>query len=208
MARRAVPPRPGALTELPPLKILSQIALLQTIWYSAATALILFTVLVAGKSFSIDLVLSWRSLRGDTTVGWMLGLVWLLNSLFGVISILFFVARSKLVPDFALTLHFIHLVVTSLYSHSIPTNWLWWVLQVASAGMMTSLGIWSCQWRELRPIHFGGSSTAQVTENTTTEASEGGDEEQGHGRGRGRGRGRDGAGEYEMVSIKPEAEAG
>ncbi|TVY44131.1 Protein SYS1 [Lachnellula occidentalis] len=208
MARRRRPPRPGALTELPPLKILSQIVILQTIWYAAATALILFTVLVAGKSFSIDLVLSWRSLRGDTTVGWMLGLVWLLNSLFGVISILFFIARSKLVPDFALTLHFIHLVVTSLYSHSIPTNWLWWVLQVASASMMTSLGIWSCQWRELRPIHFGGSSTAQVTENATTEAGEAGDEEQGHGRGRGRGRGRDGAGEYEMVNIKPEAETG
>jgi len=73
---------------------------------------------------------------------------------------------------------------------------------------MTSLGVWSCQWRELRPINFGGSSTAQATENTTTEASEGGDEEQGYGRGRGRGRGRDGAGEYEMVSIKPEAETG
>ena len=87
MARRRRPPRPGALTELPPLKILSQIVILQTIWYGVATALILFTALVAGKSFSFDLVLSWRSLRGDTTVGWMLGLVWLLNSLFGYASL-------------------------------------------------------------------------------------------------------------------------
>jgi hypothetical protein len=83
MARRRRPPRPGALTELPPLKILMQIVLLQIIWYIAATALILFTALVAGKHFSFDLVLSWRSLRGDTTVGWMLGLVWLLNSFIG-----------------------------------------------------------------------------------------------------------------------------
>lgn len=83
MARRRRPPRPGALTELPPLKILSQIVILQTIWYSVATGLILFTALVAGKRFSMDLVLSWRSLRGDTTVGWMLGLVWMMNSLFG-----------------------------------------------------------------------------------------------------------------------------
>jgi hypothetical protein len=86
MVRRRRPPRPGALTELPPLKILTQIVLLQTIWYGVATALILFTALVAGKHFSIDLVLSWRSLRGDTTVGWMLGLVWLLNSLIGYVS--------------------------------------------------------------------------------------------------------------------------
>lgn len=85
MARRRRPPRPGALTELPPLKILTQIALLQVIWYAAATALILFTALVAGKTFNLDLVLSWRSLRGDTTVGWMLGLVWLLNSIIGFV---------------------------------------------------------------------------------------------------------------------------
>jgi len=207
MARRRRPPRPGALTELPPLKILSQIVLLQIIWYIAATALILFTALVAGKHFSLDLVLSWRSLRGDTTVGWMLGLVWLLNSLIGVISILLLISRSKLVPDFALTLHFIHLVVVSLYSKSIPQNMLWWALQVASAAMMTSLGVWTCQYRELRPINFGGAPQSTTGESSMAASTNEGDEEQGYGRGRGRGRGRDGAGEYEMVGIKGEGEA-
>jgi hypothetical protein len=238
MPRRRRPPRPGALTELPPLKILTQIVLLQTIWYAVATALILFTALVAGKHFSFDLVLSWRSLRGDTTVGWMLGLVWLLNSFIGfvpfscislqqdkwkelqrrlicgsVISLLLLISRSKLVPDFALTLHFIHLIITSLYSHSIPQNWLWWALQIASAGMMTSLGVWCCQYRELRPINFGGSSTAQNNgvggsgESAEVGLSEVGDEEQGYGRGRGRGRGKDGAGEYEMVGMKADGSA-
>jgi hypothetical protein len=86
MARRRRPPRPGALTELPPLKILSQIVLLQVVWYTVGTLLILFTALVAGKKFNFDLVLSWRILRGDTTVGWMLGLVWLLNSVVGFVS--------------------------------------------------------------------------------------------------------------------------
>jgi hypothetical protein len=128
-----------------------------------------------------------------------------------VIAILLLISRSKLVPDFALTLHFIHLLITSLYSRSIPRNWLWWVLQIASAGMMTSLGVWSCQYRELRPINFGGSAapaTASTSENVmAASASEGGDEEQGYGRGRGRGRGRDGAGEYEMVGMKGEGEA-
>ncbi|PSS08943.1 hypothetical protein M430DRAFT_127710 [Amorphotheca resinae ATCC 22711] len=202
MARRRRPPRPGALTELPPLKILSQIILLQTIWYTVGTGLILFTALVAGSHFDMDLVLSWRSVRGDTTVGWMLGFVWLLNSFLGVIAILFFISRSKLVPDFALTLHFIHFIITSLYSHSIPRNWLWWGLQIASAGMMTSLGVWSCQWRELRPIAFGGSSNTQASGETVPPSD--GDEEQGSGRGRGRGRGRDGAGEYEMVGMNGE----
>lgn len=211
MARRRRPPRPGALTELPPLKILTQIVILQAIWYAAATALILFTALVAGKHFSFDLVLSWRSLRGDTTVGWMLGLVWLLNSLIGVISILFLISRSKLVPDFALTIHFIHLLTVSLYTGSIPTNLLWWLLQICSSALMISLGVWSCQYRELRPINFGGSSSTAAAGSSATNATGSneaevthGDEEQGYGRGRGRGRGRDGAGEYEMVGLKGE----
>lgn len=131
----------------------------------------------------------------------------LTNIIDRVIALLFFISRSKLVPDFALTLHFIHLIVTSLYSRSIPRNWLWWILQIASATMMTSLGIWSCQWRELRPISFGGSSNGQSNSNGATAGpSERGDEEQGFGRGRGRGRGGDGAGEYEMVGMKGESE--
>lgn len=81
MARRRRPPRPGALADLSPKRILSQIILLQIAYYACAAVLIVFTAIVAGKEVSIDLLFSWRSLRGDTTVGWTLGLVWLLNSL-------------------------------------------------------------------------------------------------------------------------------
>ena len=83
MARRRRPPRPGALTELPPLKIASQIFILQTIYYVCGTALILFAALVAGRPFSAELVLGWKSLRGDTTVGWMLGICWMGDSFIG-----------------------------------------------------------------------------------------------------------------------------
>jgi hypothetical protein len=81
MPRRRRPPRAGALSDLPPLRILRQIILLQSAYYLCATVLILFTTLVAGKNFNIDLILSWRSLRGDTTVGWTLGLCWMLSFL-------------------------------------------------------------------------------------------------------------------------------
>ena len=76
---------------------------------------------------------------------------------FSVIGILLLVSRSKLVPDFALTLHFLHLLVTSFYTRSLPTNVLWWSLQACSSGIMISLGMWACQWRELRPMSFGGN---------------------------------------------------
>ena len=74
-------PRPSARTDLPPLGIVRKIFLLQVGYYAAATALILFTTLVYGTAFSFDLVLNWDVLRGDTTIGWILGLVWMLNSL-------------------------------------------------------------------------------------------------------------------------------
>ena len=80
MQRRRRLPRAGALSDLPPLKIVKKIVLLQIAYYVCATTLILFTALVVGTSFSLDLILSWRALRGDTTIGWTLGFVWMLNS--------------------------------------------------------------------------------------------------------------------------------
>lgn len=202
MPRRRRPPRPGALADLAPLRIFTQIVILQVAYYGCAAVLILFTALVSGKEISLDLLLSWRSLRGDTTVGWTLGLVWMLNALICVVLLLLLIARSKLVPDFALTIHFLHLIVTSLYSHSLPIYWFWWVLQACSATLMTFLGMWACQWRELRPINFGGGGGPSRSARQGDGAAEAqGDEGAGYGRGRGRGRGRDGAGEYEMVEM-------
>lgn len=79
---------------------------------------------------------------------------------------------------------------------------------VSSAATVT-LGVYGCRWRELRPISFGGTARSThdqgaATENGHADGGEDVDEEMGFGRGRGRGRGRDGAGEYEMVDIKPD----
>lgn len=81
MPRRRRPPRPGALADLSPLRILTQIVVLQVSYYAAAAILILFTALVAGQKPSLDLLLDWHNLRGDVTTGWTLGLCWLLDGL-------------------------------------------------------------------------------------------------------------------------------
>jgi protein SYS1 len=67
------------LTELPPLKILSQIAALQGLYYLAALILMLFSALVAGTGFSLDLVFGWEAVRGDTTQGWLMAFLWILD---------------------------------------------------------------------------------------------------------------------------------
>lgn len=128
------------------------------------------------------------------------------------------VIRSKLVLDFGLTTHFIHLVVVSLYTGQMPRNVFWWVTMTVSSAAGVALGVWGCQYRELRPVFFGsggiggGANTGANNNNNNANGSaagggEGssqaadGDEEQGFSRGRGRGRGRDGAGEYEMMKM-------
>lgn len=190
MARRRRPPRPGALADLSPSRILKQIALLQFFYYGVAIVLIVFTTFVAGRHPDTKAILDWRELRGDVTTGWTLALCWLLGSLITVIPILLLIARSKLVPDFALTIHFIHLIVTSLYAHRIPNTLYWWLVQAASAALMVSLGMWACQWRELQPMAFGGKGKARAQ-----------DEGEGHEMGNLRGAGRDGAGSYEPVNA-------
>ena len=79
MPRRRKPPRAGALTELQPLKIATQIAILQGLYYVVAATLMLFTALVAGVPFSLTMVLGWEGVRGDTTQGWLLSFVWLID---------------------------------------------------------------------------------------------------------------------------------
>ncbi|KAK3305849.1 integral membrane protein S linking to the trans Golgi network-domain-containing protein [Chaetomium strumarium] len=208
MARRRRPPRAGAISELPPLKILSQIAALQGLYYAGALALMLFTALVAGIKFNLDLVFGWDAVRGDTTQGWMLGFIWVLDGgLLMAVAIVILIGRSKLVLDFALSLHAIHLVIVTLYSGQLPRHTAWWISMAAASAVSVALATWGCRYRELRPISFGGGGAASATggnggEHGNHDGGEGGDdEEQGFSRGRGRGRGRDGAGEYEMVNM-------
>jgi len=96
MARRRRPPRSGAISELPPLKILSQIAALQAVYYAAALALTLFASLVAGTAFSLDLVFSWQAVRGDTTQGWVWAFLWVLDG--GLFTYVSFPTRSPPFP--------------------------------------------------------------------------------------------------------------
>lgn len=102
-----------------------------------------------------------------------------------VIFLLLFIARSKLVPDFAITIHAINLIVTSFYTGLVPRELFWWGLQVASTGLMTSLGIWACRWRELKPIQFGGKAKTRTAPDASSST----------------------AGDYEMVGMEPKDDA-
>ncbi|KAH0835311.1 hypothetical protein AYO21_01533 [Fonsecaea monophora] len=201
--RRRKPPRAGALTELPPLKIVRSILLLQLSYYTTAFVLILFTTLVLGQRFSLNLIFDWNSVRGDTTVGWTVGFLWVVDGFITVIPILLLISRSKLVPDFALTIHFIHLLITSFYTGAIPTNLLWWGLEASSALLMIVLGVWACRYREMQPISFGAPAHKKATGQNAANGSAEGAVVDEHIRGSpGRGLRTDAGPSYEMVTVR------
>lgn len=73
---------------------------------------------------------------------------------------------------------------------------------------MTALGMWACQWRELKPLSFGAGGSSKGKERATDGPSNGQlpevEDGEGYVMGGGRGgRGRDGAGAYEMVGLAP-----
>jgi hypothetical protein len=61
---------------------------------------------------------------------------------------------------------------------------------------MIFLGVWACQWRELKPIAFGGKSkqSASTADPSAVEEGVGFTREE-------RGAGSDGAGAYEMANL-------
>ncbi|KKA26978.1 hypothetical protein TD95_000547 [Thielaviopsis punctulata] len=199
MARRRRTRRPGALTELPPLRIFSQIVALQALYYAVSLVLTVFSSLVAGTPWTLDLMLGWSAVRGDVTQGWLLALLMVLDG--GVVigsAIVVLIGRSKLVPDFALTTQAIHLALVYLHTGSLPRNTMWWFAVTASAGIATFLGILGSRSRELQPISFGGRSK---NGNPPPDHHDDVEDAAGFERGSARGKGQDGAGEYEMVAM-------
>lgn len=157
---------------LSPSLLLRQIVLLQLFYYASLLLLIFFSAEVFGAPFSLSLLFSWRTIRGDTAFGWTICLLTLVGgALAGSIALMVFVGRSKLVLDFVLTLHFLHAVIVIFlwppedpnkqdgsYAGTWPRNRLWWILQLGSCVSMLLGGMAGCRWRELKPIGFGESA--------------------------------------------------
>ncbi|VDN05699.1 unnamed protein product [Thelazia callipaeda] len=72
------------------------------------------------------------------------------------------VGRSKQCLDFACTLHFWHFTAVVLYHKSIPTQILWWILQLLSTALCTLLGEYLCLEAESKDIPLLNDSGYEI----------------------------------------------
>lgn len=157
---------------LAPRRLFVQIVELQAVYYALGLIMISFTLVVMGLPWHARYIFSWEEIRPDTTLGWTLAMLWLMDTFLAVLALAVIVGRSKLALDFALTLHGINLVVAWVSSGRFPRSWLWWVLQVVSSVLMIYLGIWTTQWRELRRTFFEDYELADIDRSQRGESTE------------------------------------
>lgn len=78
------------------------------------------------------------------------------------------IRRPRLILDFALTLVFNHLVLTTYYSASIPTSIFFWLVMIAGSAMMIIVAEQLCVKREmaegLQVAPLPGSADAEAEE--------------------------------------------
>ncbi|KAJ7230527.1 integral membrane protein S linking to the trans Golgi network-domain-containing protein [Mycena pura] len=87
--------------------------------------------------------------RTDPMRGWVIALCWLVACSADIYYLYTLIRRPRLILDFALTLVFNHLVLTTYYSASIPTSLFFWLVMVAGAAMMIIVAEQLCVKREM-----------------------------------------------------------
>lgn len=110
-----------------PTLILSQIALIFSLHY---LILILFTILfdkIFGINLHINQIFSSESVDFQNNYGYSFLCSNFFASLFMILVYILVIDKANKILDYVLTNFFVHLILTTLYSH-FPTHFLWWIL--------------------------------------------------------------------------------
>jgi len=88
--------------------------------------------------------------RTDPWRGWAIAFGWMCASLVDIFALYHLIRRPRLILDFAFTLVFNHLVLTTYYSASIPTSFFFWIIMIAGAVTTVVVTEQMCVAREMR----------------------------------------------------------
>ncbi|KAK2505881.1 hypothetical protein MC885_003935 [Smutsia gigantea] len=131
-----------------PLLILSQIVLMQTVYYGS---LGLWLALVDG------LILGFSTPPGRLSM-----MSFILNALTCALGLLYFIRRGKQCLDFTVTVHFFHLLGCWFYSSRFPSALTWWLVQAVCIALMAVIGEYLCMRTELKEIPLNSAPKSNV----------------------------------------------
>ncbi|KHJ78588.1 hypothetical protein OESDEN_21789, partial [Oesophagostomum dentatum] len=119
-----------------PLELVSQMICMQTVFYTAESAsLIVYSM--TGFTPTLAHIFAAVALREMVVIQFI-------ASVACGVALRYVVQRAKQCLDFACTIHAFHLLFVVIYNHALPTQLLWWAVQIGSIGVCTLLGEHLC----------------------------------------------------------------
>lgn len=88
--------------------------------------------------------------RTDPMRGWIIAGCWLVACSADIYYLYTLIRRPRLILDFALTLVFNHLVLTTYYSATLPTSFFFWLVLLGGSAVMVVVAEQLCVKREMR----------------------------------------------------------
>uniref|UniRef100_A0A8D0GGW8 Protein SYS1 homolog n=1 Tax=Sphenodon punctatus TaxID=8508 RepID=A0A8D0GGW8_SPHPU len=145
-----------------PVLILSQIVLMQAVYYSSLGLLLALVDSLVQNTPSLDQVFSYEILGFSTASGRLSMMAFILNSLPCALGLLYFIRRGKQCLDFTVTVHFFHLLGCWIYNAHFPTALTWWLVHVVCTALMAVIGEYLCMRTELKEIPLNSAPKSNV----------------------------------------------
>lgn len=140
-----------------PKLILSQIFLLQTLFYLVNFTLTAFLNSVFGIRSHLDQILSAKALATQDSYSMVFILTSLLSIPFIVVAIVYFIERTSKCLDFTATTFVFHLIIVFIYS-GVPTNIMWWGINGGTLFAIVLISEYVCLKIEQQEISIAFSS--------------------------------------------------
>ncbi|XP_005986743.1 protein SYS1 homolog isoform X1 [Latimeria chalumnae] len=135
-----------------PILIISQIILMQSIFYSFLGIWLAIVDSLVKNSRSLDQIFSYEVLGFSTPQGRLSMIAFILNSLTCALGLWYFIRRGKQCLDFTVTVHFFHMLGCWIYNSHFPTALTWWLVNVVCIALMAVIGEYLCMRTELQAI--------------------------------------------------------
>ncbi|CAI5778172.1 protein SYS1 homolog [Lacerta agilis] len=145
-----------------PALILSQITLMQAIYYSSLGLWLAVVDSLVHNSPSLDQIFNYEVLGFSTSPGRLAMMAFILNALSCAIGLLYFIRRGKQCLDFTVTIHFFHLLGCWIYNAHFPTALTWWLVHTVCTALMAVIGEYLCMRTELKEIPLNSTPKSNV----------------------------------------------